>query len=210
MAFLAEQLKAQKPLVSIDSQEISDIQLFPVVSFLNLIEKANKPSYNDSISNASSMILKNSLWNIPQIPISDSVVVIERVKYEKEVEYLFSKIIKQKQIAGIKLTPLIDSLLTNSNKRFGLIVYSSGFSRGKGNYGKEVAKSVGVGLLTLGMYTPIPYKASSNIYIMLIDATDHSVKFFNRSNLVDREPLEQKVISKQLKNIFKGLYNNLE
>ncbi len=206
LVILVGKLKAQKPLTDIEQQEVTEIQLFPVVSFLNLIEKGNKPTYNDSISNASATILKHSLLGISQVPISDSIVVLDRVKYEKEVESLFLSIFKRKHITGVKTTPLIDSALSGSGKRFGLIVYSSGFSRGKGNYGKEVAKSLGVGLLTLGMYTPIPYKASSTIYVMLVDSLNHSVRFFNRSYLIDKEPLEQKIVTKQLKNIFKGFY----
>ncbi len=200
------QLKAQKPLTLIQASEITDVQFFPVISYMNLIESKNKPSYNDSLSTSSALVIKQTLLKIKEIPVTDTVIVVDKVKYEKEVEFLFSTIIKKKQVNEISLTPIIDSLLSASGKRFGIIIFSSGFSRGKGNYGKEIAKSVGVGLLTLGMYTPVPYKASSNLYVMIVDAQNHNVGFYNRSNFLDREPLDQKVVFKQLQSMFKGFY----
>jgi len=50
------------------------------------------------------------------------------------------------------LTPTIDSLLEESQERFGLIPMISGFSRTKSNYGKEIAKGFGIAALTMGMY----------------------------------------------------------
>jgi hypothetical protein len=198
------QLSAQKPLLNIKQ---TDNTPMPVVSYMRLIQNKNKPLYNDSLSKSSASLLKETLLGLKGIQISDTSTVENKIKYEKEVESLLTNIIAKKNITAIKLTPFIDSLISNSGNRFNVIILASGFSRGQGNYGKEIAKSVGVGLLTLGMYTPIPYKASSNLYLIIADAQNHSIAFYNRSNFIDKEPLNKKVLIQQFQNIFKGLYN---
>ena len=104
------------------------------------------------------------------------------------------------------MTPVIDSLLEANGKRFGLISMSTGFTRAKYNYGLQIVKGILVGILTMGMYVEVPVSANSSLSIMIVDAKENNVAFFNNSYLQDEEPIDSIVINKQVQRIFNGYF----
>jgi hypothetical protein len=109
-------------------------------------------------------------------------------------------------VSSIKLTPVIDSLLEASNKRFGLITVTRGFTRGKGNFSSQIAKGVLIGIVTLGMYYQVPIKANSTLFAMIVDAKDNNVAFFKELSGQDKEPLNKTVLEKQINELFEGYF----
>ena len=196
---------------SVTPQEISDLQLFPTYSYISMIEKGNQSKLNDSISRKAEQLLHQILIeNKGQIPFTGEINIPKESstasKIKQELETLFVTAAKQKDIAKIGLTTTIDSLLEQSGKRFGLITVSSGFTRKKSNYGKQVAKGAAVGLLTLGMYYQVPIKANSNVYTMIVDAKDNNIAFYQKSIIADKEPLDEVVLRKQIKKLYEGYF----
>jgi hypothetical protein len=113
---------------------------------------------------------------------------------------------RNRSIKNIPITPLIDSLLNANVKRFGLIIVQSGFTRTKGNFGGQIAKGIGMGILTMGMYYQTPIKANSTLYAMIVDNRNKNVAFYNKSVLQDKEPTEKENIIRQLNNIFEKYF----
>jgi len=200
-----------KPLTSsVRPTEITDLQQLESLAYISLIENGNKSKYNDTLSDKSKLLLTSVLATFnKKLPITgtlqvDDVSIIN--KLNREIEYLCTSADRQKSISNLQLTPTLDALLEDNDKRFGLITVTTGFTRSKGNYGGEIAKGIGLGLLTLGMYTQTPIKYNSTIYAMIIDSKENNIAFFKKSALADKDPLDELILKKQINSIFEGYF----
>ena len=110
----------------------------------------------------------------------------------------------------IQITPVLDKVLEANETIFGHVIVSSGFTRIKGNYGKQIVKGAALGLLTLGMYTQTPVKANSVIYAMIVDSDNNNVVFFRKSTLQDSEPLDEAILTKHFRKIFTGYFPGIK
>ncbi len=194
----------------IKSEEITDLKLLEPYSYISMIKKGNKGEIDDSVSNISKNLNINILKNFDsRLPITGEIVLADteiNKTLEKEFEYLVLTADRSKNLNDLKITPTLDQILEENNTRFGLIIINTGFTREKGNYGKEIAKGVAVGLLTLGAYQQTPIKAHSTIYAMIVDSKEDNIAFFRKSTKQNVEPLEQSVLTDQYKDIFKGYF----
>jgi hypothetical protein len=195
---------------SVKPFEVTDLQQIEPYSYISKIGSGNKRKLNDTASIESRQLLIKIVNELKgQIPLTGEITVSDTTikrKLEKEIEFLCISADRLKSITDLKITPIIDSLLDKKGKRFGLITVSVGFTREKGNYGKQVAKGAAMGILTLGMYYQTPIKANSTIYVMIVDAQENNISFFRKSSLQDKEPLDEKILTKQFKDIFDGYF----
>ena len=210
--FLLSSCATSKFLTSdVKPLEISEMLKFEPFSYISLIEQGNRSVYSDSISNETKIILNESLETFrekmrlssEEIKITDS---LERKRFEQEISFLILTAERNRSIKNIPITPLVDSLLSANEKRFGLIIVQSGFTRAKGNYGNQIAKGIGMGILTMGMYYQTPIKANSTIYAMIVDSKDKNVAFYNKNGLQDKEPTEKENVIKQIDKIFEKYF----
>jgi hypothetical protein len=175
-----------------------------------MIKKGNRGQLDDSISSISKQLNINVLKSFNgQFPITGDIILIDSTinkDLEKECENLILTAERNKSISNLKITPTLDKILEANDTRFGLIIICTGFTRLKGNYGKEIAKGVALGILTLGMYYQIPIKAYSTIYAMIVDSKEDNVAFYRKSFKQDLEPLDQEVLTNQYKKIFEGYF----
>ena len=186
-------------------------------SYISLIEQGNRHAYNDSVSNYAKIVLNEALEIFGErLGLAPEKIEVtnffDRVALEQELNYLIMTAGQSRSINNIPITPVVDSLLVANNKRFGLIVVQNGFTRAKGNYGGQVAKGVGLGILTgvltMGMVSvyQVPAKANSTLYAIIADSENKNIAFYNKSVLQGREPAEIENITKQLHNIFKKYF----
>ncbi len=91
-------------------------------------------------------------------------------KLQEDILAVMGEVKRTNKIDKVKSTPLMDSIIKSHDQRFALCLVDTGFGRKKGNYGKQIAKGIGVGILTMGVYTPVPYKANTTLYAMIVDA----------------------------------------
>jgi len=190
--------------------EVKELQKFQTFAYISLIESGNRGKFNDTISNKSKEIFSEALHSFNnKIPITGEISVSDTIienKIEKEIKFLCISADKQRSISNLKITPILDSLLENRDKRFGLITVTTGFTRTKGNYGGQIAKGAAMGILTLGMYYQTPIKANSTVYAMIVDSIDNNVAFFRKSFLQDKEPLDKTVLTNQIQKIFENYF----
>jgi len=195
---------------NVKATEIADLQLIDPLSLIFRIESGNKGYYNDSLSNISKQYITSYLNSLNgKIPLTGNIFVSDTAiknKLNAEIGFLFSSAYRPKDVPSIKITPIIDSLLEANQKRFGLIIVTTGYTRAKGNFGKQLAKGAAIGLLTLGWVTPMPYRASSIIYAMIVDSKEKNISFVRRSTQDNLEPLDHSVINNQIKDIFEGYF----
>ncbi len=195
----------------IKSLEINEMSKIEPCSYISLIEKGNRSAYNDSISCETKIMLDESLETFREkLHLSSEDVKItetlERKKFEQEINFLILSAERNRNVKNIHITPLIDSLLSIRDKRFGLIIVQNGFTRTKGNYGGQIAKGVGMGILTMGMFYQTPIKANSTIFALIVDRKNKNVAFYNKNRLQDKEPADKKNITKQIQKVFEKYF----
>ncbi|WP_041537119.1 hypothetical protein [Pseudopedobacter saltans] len=200
LVLLGIDLSAQTKL-----SDIKDIRLVFPVTYISEIQKGNKAQYNDSLSLISAQLIDSIIENY-NIDITEKSNLLEgktRVQYEKDVVDLSKASSKLKNLEEILIPESLLAELRKSTKKHHLLIFSSGVTRAKGNYGKEVGKGVAMGILTMGMYYQVPIKGNSNVHAFLIDSESGKVLFYKKSFIQDRDPLEPKVLEKQFKALLK-------
>jgi hypothetical protein len=204
---------ATKPLISsVNPTEVTELKLLEPYSYISMVKKGNRGELDDSIS----AIVKNLITEIittnnQSIPLSGNIFLSDssiNKKLEKEFESLILFADRNRTITNLNITQTLDEVLEANQTRFGLIVVCTGFTRAKGNYGKEIAKGAAIGILTLGMVVPTPVKAYSTIYTMIVDSDKNNVAFYRKSFLQDGEPLDKSILAKQYSKIFEGYFWN--
>ncbi|WP_369048288.1 hypothetical protein [Tenacibaculum sp. UWU-22] len=188
--------------------DVSNLDYFEPYSYIQLIKKGNKAQLNDSLSietknKLDSIITFNkNLYKIKKkLNINDALV---NKKIENELSSLIQTAIQKRKLKGIKLTPVIDSVLESKNQRFALGIVATGFGRRKGNYTGQSAKAVAVGVLTLGLFAPIPIKSNLSLYSIIVDSEKNEITFYKNTLPVEKSPDDPNVIKKQLDKLFQG------
>ena len=193
----------------IKPDEINRLGYFTPISHMGIIEKGNKGVRSEFLSKESTMLLdsliitKKQAFNIHTFLTPSDSVIDNRLN--KEINYLTLQATTKRKVYNVDLLPTIDSIMEANNERFAVAFVATGFSRAKGNYGGQVAKGIGVGLLTLGMYTSVPIKSNSTIHAVIFDAKHNTVALYKRSQLIDKEPTDRKVVSKQVNSVLISL-----
>jgi uncharacterized membrane protein len=195
---------------NVQPAEVINLKLLEPYSYISMIKKGNRGQIDDSISSISKQLNINVLKNFKgQLPITGDIILTDSAinkTLEKEYETLILTADRNKNITNFKITPVLDKILEANETRFGLIVICTGFTRVKGNFGKEIVKGAALGILTLGMYYQTPIKAYSTIYAMIVDSKEDNVAFFRKSFKQDLEPLDQSVLTSQYNKIFEGYF----
>jgi hypothetical protein len=181
-------------------------------SYISMIKKGNKSQVDDSLSFLSKQLVFRVIENYKaQLPLTGEIILSDTAtknNLEKEYELLIPTADRTRNISNLRITPTLDKILEANETRFGLLVVTTGFTRAKGNYGKQVAKGAALGILTLGMYYQIPVKAYSTVYVMIADSKENNIAFFRKSFIQDMEPLDESGMTKQFKKIFEGYFWN--
>ncbi|MDE5439613.1 hypothetical protein KRE40_16730 [Elizabethkingia meningoseptica] len=198
---------------TVKASEIKSMVNFEPISFVHLIQKGNQNKMNDSLSNVSTQLLSSVIINNTNPKVEKQITFSNpeiKSRIETDILKTMSEIIKTKKIDQIKTTPLMDSIVKNENQRFALCIITSGFDRRKGNYGNQVAKGVGIGLLTLGLYTSVPVKASTSMYAMIYDAQNSNVVFYKHIPAVEKSPTDKKNLSNLYQELFEGYFYKMQ
>lgn len=191
------------------TEEIRDIMLFEPVSKIEIIGKGEMTVTDTTAGIASQNLLIEKLQtfdtglNINAVYKPESNRETETIRKEVEnlyAQYLYSREYDEEVIYTVPEN--LDRILEKTGNRYGMAVYCYGFSRTGGNYAGQVAKSLGIALLTFGSYYTIPFKDKSNIHIFLIDSEQDKVAYYNHCIGPDYNPLKPKHIEKQFKKLF--------
>lgn len=195
---------------SVTPSQISNLSYLEPISYIQRIEKGNKSAFSDSLSTLTKTALDSLLQkNSAKFRLSQQLVFPNdtiKNKVEIELSSIAQQVFQKKKLEGIALTPAIDSLIESNGERFALSVVATGFGRRKGNYGGQVAKGAAIGILTLGMYTPVPIKSNLTLYAFIFDAEKNEVAYYKMVPPVEKEPTDPEVIDKQLQELFKGYF----
>jgi hypothetical protein len=183
---------------------IDTVYHFPSLSYISVIEKGNTGIQNDSLSLVSkaildSLVLNNSAFKAIRLEIDNSVLLNNT---KSEILGIFNAILTSNSITKIDMPPNIKQIIEQNNQRFYMATLIEGFGRKSGNYGKQVAKGIGVGILTLGLYAPVPIKNRIRLMNFIIDKETMKIVYFSSTLPIEKSPTEIKIIDKQYQKII--------
>lgn len=198
---------------TVSGSSINQLDYLQPVSNIIYVEKGNKGVINDSLSLKSELFIESVLKDQSKelsIPLDYKVKTIssdDRAFIEEEmtamVEFLEDG---RADFYFLELSDMMLDFMHDNDTEYllGTVVY--GHVRRKGNYTGQIFKSIGIGILTLGMYYPIPIKSSSSIYFLILDAKNKNLAFYRRSYIQDKSPFDEEVVKKQIYKLFKGYF----
>lgn len=189
--------------------EVTDLQLMEPLGFVALIQQGSEPVHNDSLSRIGSLMLDEILSKQSLLPVTGRIDFSNdwlRHQVKNEVLELCARIEKQKTLDNVVLGSTVDSLLEASGKRFGLFVLLQGVTRTNRNYANQSLKGGMIGLLTLGLYMPIPIKAQTRVLALVVDAEKNDVAFFRSTVFKNKEPLDIEVLKSDVGDLFEKYF----
>ncbi|GAB3504583.1 hypothetical protein [Emticicia fontis] len=187
------------------SYEVDTASVYHLPSMITSIAKANRQEFNEIYSD-SSLNIRSRDFN-QHLPKYMTPVSFEFKNPEEEQEMIksFFDIInmveREKKIKGIKLSSYLVNYLESKNTKYLILTFQAGFTRTASNYGTQVAKGLGIGLLTLGLVRPIPIKSNSTIVCCVLDTRNKNIAFY-RKRTAEVEPVDEKVINRQIRIII--------
>jgi len=190
--------------------DMRNVVLFQPASKIETIGKGQITVTNDTACLASQELLLQTFktcetgLNINSTYSPTSTVEEEIIKTGIEsvyAQYLNST--NPRNASAFVVPESLDKIIENTGNRYGMIVYHYGFSRTGANYAAQIAKGIGLAILTLGSVYTVPYKDKSNINVFIIDSEQDIIAWQNFDIAADYNPLKQKHINKQFKRLFK-------
>ncbi len=202
----------------VDPAQIMDMARFEPFSDIAFIEKGDRMERNDSLTFVAQEQLYAALAAVePMFPPSSDPDILEyagpatREIAQEEILNMLAQVTTKQQIKYMPVVPILREMLAGSGRRYGLMVVQTGFSRRKGNYGGQVAKSVGLAILTAvatggaGYSSYTPYKANSTIHAFIIDAESNKIVFYNKV-VAEADPCDPEVSAKQVDKLFRKVF----
>jgi hypothetical protein len=199
----------KKPIFSsqLPASDIKDMVIFEPISYISLINKGDKLEFSDSLSRVSQKlwltVVEQNRYRLPMDKISVLENDFERMQLREETRALFEEIETLDKFHSIPIPPTLKSQLELSGHRFGMLSVTSGFTRRKGNLTGQMFKSIGIGIITMGMVVPVPMTAHSNVYVLIMDNEQDEVIYYRSSKMSDSQPLKVKTLHRQLDSLYK-------
>ncbi len=199
---------AQKFKFTEVSSQIANVEVLPIVSKISLISGGNKLVLDDSLSTIANEALKKIINdNLERVNVASvhNEEGLDVIKNEKAIFALFNNILKSKKLDSVKIPEEFKSLY-GGKSGYKLVIFQRGFTREKGNFGKQVGKSLATGILTLGMAYSVPIKYNSSIYACIVNNETDKVSFFN-SSAWQIDPINKEELQKQYLKLFDKYFN---
>lgn len=190
--------------------DINKLTILKPLTNIQLIERGNSGSYSQYDSDkVRDNILDLLNQHLPQHVQKTNIKMdtVDNLLFQKEMYDLAAVVEHNQQIKDLVLSDKMLSLLGKYDQDYVMGVVSFGFTRVKGNYGKQIAKGMVVGILSLGLYTPIPIKSSSTLICFIVDRKNKNIAFYRKNTGQDKDPTDIKVLEKQINGMLNQYFN---
>lgn len=185
--------------------DIQQLSQFEILANVGEIEKGNKITHNDSLTQVAQGLFTTELAKEKALPVTETIDIKDSTVYNKvqyEIFVLMNCLERNMKPKDLPVPPTIDSILCARNQRFGMLVYDWGFVRSTGNYAGQVAKGIAIGILTMGSYYTVPYKDMTRSGILIYDTKNHNFAYVS-TTAAESSPLEGKTYQKLVKDLLK-------
>ncbi|MBQ9471350.1 MAG: hypothetical protein IJU72_10430 [Bacteroidales bacterium] len=188
-----------------------ELALVEPVAYMSYVQRDGELVPDDSLSLVSTSMLTR-MFTSSGLPVVD-IVPVDYWGHDSTLLPLVELLpaIDVRQLKRAVVPEPIRQLLRERGHRYGLLVYADGFVRDGRNYAAGVATGVAVAvfsaLLTGGSsaYLAFPNKYGSHVFVMVVDAEDNRVLFYNKSTPSEANPLNAKSLRKQVRQLVEKL-----
>ena len=190
-------------------RDVREVILLSPSAYVSYIEKGNRAALSDSLSAITDSLLRLVVPHSRILPVDSTLLELDpitRTAAADALAQLVQRASAQRNKGHLPAPRLLDSLVEASGHRYGMALVGVGFGRRRGNYAGQSAKAVGIGILTLGMYAPIPVKSSLTLYTAIIDSETDQVVYVNRTLPVEKDPTDEQVVRRQLERLYAGFW----
>ncbi|MEN9610330.1 MAG: hypothetical protein RLZZ628_1144 [Bacteroidota bacterium] len=181
--------------------EIDKVLIFKPFSRIDTISSGNRGAYSEEDSEqVSAYLLESAQKAFPQ-NIRKEVLQTDSHEWrliQEQITQLVLQVEEKQKIIDIPLSDKMIDILNKYNYNFALGAFHVGFTRSRRNYAGEIAKSIGIGILTLGLVVPIPIKSSSTLICFLVDKQNKNIAFYRKRMGQDWDPTDKKKIDRQI------------
>lgn len=189
-------------------ENVNRILIIPPITAVGLVSKGNHIVYDEVLSRAVARQLVPELkrmlpQNIEYIDIDLSPKVLYEV--HKQIRVLSFVYKRDADFTKLAVPPLLDSLLRTSGADYALTLDYSGYTRTPANRQGELAKTIAVPILTLGLIGYSSIKSFSSVECFIIDRRLRNFAFYNTSGFAG-EPSRQETIDTHMERLFKGYF----
>jgi hypothetical protein len=181
--------------------EIDKVLIFKPFSRIDTIASGNQGAYSQEYSEQVSASLLEAVQNAIPNTIQKQVLTLDSLEWlpiHREIYQLVSQVEAKQQITDIPLSDTLLSILNRYNHNFAFGTFHIGFTRNQGNYAGQVAKGIGIGILTLGFVVPVPVKSRSMLICFLMDRQNKNIAFYRKDMGEEKEPTDKKKVQKQV------------
>ena len=185
---------------------IQEMPFASPVAQVATIQRGNQLEFNQGASSESERLMRKLLVrHQPELHLRDELVIPDSLRQQvrQEIYQAVNGIEKRQRLDTGARLPVLDYLLADQKQRYLLVTATQGFTRLEGNYANQLAKTIGVGLLTMGMMVPVAVKAKSAICLFIYDKEQKNIVYYSHTPpLAEREPLDEAVLEKQLRTMM--------
>ena len=185
---------------------VTPVALLQPLSYVEYVGKNGDVAASDSLSAISTELLTGIVSGM--LPV-DCVIPVEYTDIvASEVTVLPG--LDPKMLLGATVPDATRNLILDSGHRYGAVVFASGFTKSVGRYAADAAKGILLGIATavLTMGTVSTYgvatKCASQVSIMIVDAQENRVIYYNRTPVEEQEPARPGPLQNQARRVLKG------
>ena len=190
---------------NVTRSDIQQLSQFEILTNVGEIEKGNKITHSDSLTQMAQALFATELAKEKVLPITETIEIKDSTVYNKvqyEIFILMTCLERHMKPKDLPVPPTIDSILCTRGQRFGMLVYDWGFVRSTGNYAGQVAKGIAIGILTMGSFYTVPYKDMTRSGILIYDTKNRNFAYVS-TVAAESSPLEGKTYQKLMKDLMK-------
>ena len=184
--------------------------LIEPVSYMSYIQSNREEVFDPETSAQSASLVKDVIrLNFPEItavlPLEDAGDGMKDL--ESQIALLYS--VKANKLDGARAPAAVRNFIREHGFRYGAAVFATGFTRDSKEYKKQVAKGALLGIITavvsLGAvsYYAMPLKYSSSLYMIVVDAQEDKIVFYERIQPEEVDPLNAKWLRRRIERFRK-------
>ena len=186
------------------------VALLSPVSCIYYLDNKGNESYDDSLS-ISSELMMTDLIARQGLPIT-ATLPLDSLQKEESVAFMrYASSNKPVALLEAPIPSVLDSLLEANNQRYGLLLYTEGFTRDHKQYVTELitAATFGVLLAIVTMGAVYTYSDSreyaAGVSVAILDSDYDRVVFYNSIPVREANPMSEKHMGKFMTSLFKDL-----
>ena len=192
---------------NVGSDEISELDYFQPIAYINQIYTSNNAVLNDSLSNLASdrmdsIIRKNAVkFRIKRKLTIDDTSILPSLEIE-----LFNVLVEKflnKNPETLIPTPTIDSIMYANNSRFAMMQVITGFERTEKDFEGELSGTAEIGLLSLGNAVSVETQWSIKTYTVIFDSKTKRIAFSKQTELNESKPTKASALLTELSRTFR-------